>query len=87
MQPSHADLITRLARIEGQVGALRRALLSGDVDCVKTLTQTKAASSGLKRFAEAFARMHARDCIDGPAKNARMARELDTIIVSAFTLS
>ena len=86
-EPSH-DLITRLSRIEGQVAALKRSLANdADVDCAQTLFQVKAATNGLKRFAEAFARAHAQRCVAHQTGRTRLAQELDTIINSAFTLS
>lgn len=88
MNTSQKDLCNRLSRIEGQVAALRRALESGAAtDCERILIQTKAASSGIKRFAEAFSRTYARECIAKDAGKQRFSRELDSIISSAFSLS
>ena len=88
MHTERKELAARLARVEGQVAALKRSLeSSADLDCTKTLTQLKAASSGLKRFGEAFARAHAKDCLLGEKSPARVSRDLDTIITSAFNLS
>ena len=82
------ELIVRLARIEGQVAALKRSLESeADTDCASTLVQIKAASSGLKRSAELVAREHAHRCISGKMGRGRFSREIDAIINSAFSLS
>lgn len=88
MTTTHHDLITRLARIEGQVAALKRTLESDvDTDCAKTLIQVKAATNGLKRFAEAFSQEHARRCVGKKMNRKQFADEIDSIITSAFTLS
>lgn len=88
MNPTTHDLATRLARVEGQIAALRRTLETGaDTDCVKTLTQVKAASAGLKRFAEALSRSYAKRCVAEKKSPGAFARDLDTIISSAYSLS
>lgn len=81
------ELSARLARIEGQVAALRRSLESDSVDCSKTLTQAKAASQALKRFTEEFAREYARNCIAANRGAKGFAKELDEIISAAYSLS
>ncbi len=82
------SLIVRLSRIEGQVAALKRSLAAdAPADCAQTLFQVKAATNGLKRFAEAFSREHARRCVSKKTGRDCLADELDTIINSAFTLS
>ena len=83
------ELITRLSRIEGQIGALKRALATEEaVDCAETLYQIKAATNGLKRVAEQVARTYATTCVVQKKKDPqKVAEELETIIHSAFTLS
>ena len=84
------DLIARLSRVEGQIQALKRSLASGaaEADCTKTLYQVKAANNALKRFGEAFTRAYATQCLatEG-ANNKRLARRIDDIVSSAFSLS
>lgn len=88
MTTNRKDLVTRLARIEGQVAALKRTLESGsDADCTKTLIQVKAAAQGLKRFAEAFAREYAQRCVAERRGSKNLSVEVDTIISTAFSLS
>ncbi len=88
MTTSKTDLINRLSRIEGQVGALKRALETNEnADCARILIQVKAASAGLKRFAEAFSRAYAKRCVVEQKDSARFATELDTIISSVYSLS
>ena len=82
------NLIVRLSRIEGQVAALKRSLeTDAAIDCAQTLFQVKAATNGLKRFAEEFSRERARQCIREKTSRNGLARDLDTIINSAFSLS
>ncbi len=85
---SHDALIHRLSRIEGQVRALKMLLANEtEVDCAQTLFQVKAATNGLKRFAEAFAGQYVDRCLAQKKPTAHLARELETIINTAFTLS
>lgn len=88
--PTPTDLIVRLNRIEGQVQALKAALLergTTDADCTQTLYQVKAAANALKRFGEAFTREYARHCLAENMGRARLAHHIDGIISSAFALS
>ena len=86
--PTTRDLIARLSRIEGQIGALKRSLnATTAVDCAETLYQVKAATNGLKRFGEAFSRAYAKRCLSEKMSATRLSHELDTIINSAFILS
>lgn len=88
MHTSNKELINRLSRIEGQVSALKRSLApNAPADCARTIIQVKTATNGLKRFAEAFSRSYAKQCITEKKSRTRFADELDTIISSAFTLS
>lgn len=85
---AHDALVHRLSRIEGQVHALKRHLLEGaELDCTETLLQVKAATNGLKRFAEALARNHLDRCVAEKKQSAALAQELDGIVRSVFTLS
>lgn len=88
MQSTSRDLIIRLNRIEGQISALRREVESGTAeDCEKTLYQLKAAINGLKRFGEAFAREYAQRCLTQTTKKSLLAKDVDRIISTAFSLS
>lgn len=82
------DLVQRLNRIEGQIGALKRSLEKTDTsDCTQTLFQLKAATNGLKRFGEAFAREYASRCLKAGKSKVELSKDLDQIISTAFTLS
>ena len=88
MKTTKHELVTRLARIEGQVTALKRSLESdADLDCGQTLIQVKAATNALKRFAEAFSQEYAHRCVSEKIDRKELESELNTIITSAFTLS
>ncbi len=85
---STRDLVLRLNRIEGQIGALKRSLEKLDTsDCTQTLFQLKAATNGLKRFGEAFAREYAARCVREKKGAAQLTKDIDRIISTAFTLS
>jgi len=87
MNTQQKELYNRLSRIEGQVSALKRMIEAHDTsDCTKILMQTKAATSGLKRFAEAFSKVYAAQCLTKNTKDS-LASELDTIISTAYSLS
>ncbi len=82
------ELVQRLNRVEGQIAALKRSLEAGSVeDCTQTLYQLKAATNGLKRFGEAFAREYAHQCVREGKSQAQMAKSIDQIISTAFTLA
>ena len=81
-------LVHRLARIEGQVRALKESLETNrELDCAHTLLQVKAATNGLKRFAEALAREHLDRCVHEKTSSTQLAREVEDIIRTAFTLA
>ncbi len=85
---SHDALIHRLSRIEGQVRALKMLLTNEtEVDCAQTLFQVKAATNGLKRFAEALAGDYVDRCVAKKKPSAQLSRELEEIINTVFTLS
>ncbi len=82
------ELVQRLNRIEGQIAALKRTLEAEETqDCTQTLYQLKAATNGLKRFGEAFAREYASTCIRQGKSHAQLSKNLDQIISTAFTLA
>lgn len=82
------ELVQRLNRIEGQIGALRRSIeVENTEDCTQTLYQLKAATNGLKRFGEAFAREYAQACVREGKSKAHLEKSLDQIISTAFTLA
>ncbi len=82
------ELVLRLNRIEGQIGALKRGLeMGGANDCEQTLIQLKAATNALKRFGEVFAREYVKQCITEKKSGTKLANDIDKIITTAFTLS
>lgn len=82
------ELVQRLNRVEGQVAALKRSLEEGSVEeCTQTLYQLKAATNGLKRFGEAFAREYALKCVREGKSQAQLIKNIDQIISTAFTLA
>ncbi len=55
-------LLTRLARIEGQVGGLRR-MIENDRYCVDVLTQVSAVRSALKKVGLKVLDGHVKGCV------------------------
>lgn len=71
------DIIKRLHMVEGQLKAIERML--GEGDCLATLTQFKAARSGLERAFALFLEANLRRCV-GLEKLPPQARaELENI--------
>ena len=61
---SHYDkaLVTRLASIQGQVGAIRRMLLEGR-DCEDLLLQLSAVESSINKIAKTILKDHLNKCV------------------------
>ena len=56
-------LIHRLNRAQGQIGALKRTIESGqDADCKEFIAQVKAARSALQGVSEEFIAHHIHTC-------------------------
>jgi DNA-binding FrmR family transcriptional regulator len=67
------QLLTRLRRIEGQVGGIER-MVEDDRYCIEVLTQISAVQAALDKVALGLLDDHARHCVaSGPAakKEAR----------------
>jgi CsoR family transcriptional regulator, copper-sensing transcriptional repressor len=58
------ELLRRLARIEGQVGGLRR-MVEDDRYCIDVLTQIHAVQAALDSVALGLLDDHARNCVAG----------------------
>ncbi len=58
------DLLKRLARVEGQVGGVRR-MVEDDRYCIDVLTQISAAQAALDKVALGLLDDHARHCVIG----------------------
>jgi DNA-binding FrmR family transcriptional regulator len=63
-QASVATIDRRLARVEGQIGGLRRMLKEGSY-CVDILTQLAAVRSALDQIGAEMASAHVQSCIVG----------------------
>jgi DNA-binding FrmR family transcriptional regulator len=65
MKPENKKLIDRrLARLEGQIGGLRR-MVEEDRYCIDILTQLAAARSALDQLGAQLAASHVQTCILG----------------------
>ena len=62
----NSSIDRRLARIEGQIGGLRRMIQQGEY-CVDVLTQIAAVRSALNQVSAQIATGHVRGCIVGHA--------------------
>jgi DNA-binding FrmR family transcriptional regulator len=61
---SKDDLLTRLARVEGQVGGLKR-MVEEERYCIDVLTQIEAAQAALNKIALGLVDDHVRNCMRG----------------------
>ncbi len=61
---SKDQLLTRLARVEGQVGGVKR-MIEEDRYCIDVLTQIEAAQAALNKIALGLVDDHVRHCMRG----------------------
>jgi DNA-binding FrmR family transcriptional regulator len=61
---SKQQLLTRLARVEGQVGGVKR-MVEEDRYCIDVLTQIEAAQAALNKIALGLVDDHVRNCMRG----------------------
>ncbi len=82
--PERADLLRRLARIEGQVRGLAR-MVAADTYCIDTLTQVSATTSALRAVALDLLGEHMSTClldaarVGGPEEAAKVKEASDAI--------
>jgi DNA-binding FrmR family transcriptional regulator len=63
------ELLGRLARVEGQVGGVRR-MVEDDRYCIDVLTQIAAVQAALDKIALGLLDGHARVCMQGKGDQA-----------------
>jgi CsoR family transcriptional regulator, copper-sensing transcriptional repressor len=68
------SVITRLKRIEGQVGGLRR-MVEEDRYCVDLLTQINAVRAALHKVEEQVLRDHVSHCVAGAFTSGDMVEQ------------
>ncbi len=61
---SKEDLLKRLARVEGQVGGVKR-MVEEERYCIDVLTQIEAAQAALNKVALGLVDDHVRHCMRG----------------------
>ena len=61
---SKDQLLTRLARVEGQVGGVER-MVEDERYCIDVLTQIEAAQAALNKIALGLVDDHVRNCMRG----------------------
>jgi CsoR family transcriptional regulator, copper-sensing transcriptional repressor len=67
------ELLTRLRRIEGQVGGIQR-MVEDERYCIDVLTQISAAQAALDKVALELLDDHAKSCVMGASPAQRPAR-------------
>ena len=73
---SKEDLLTRLARAEGQVRGVRR-MVEEDRYCIDILTQIEAAQAALNKIALGLVDEHVRSCMrQGKGATEKQVQEL-----------
>ncbi len=70
----HADELTRLNRIRGQIAGIRRMIEKGR-DSMDILIQLKAARAAIKRIETRILRRHMRNCLDAAFGDSREEAE------------
>lgn len=65
---NHKNILSRLTRIEGQIGGIRKMVESGR-DCEEIIIQLSAVSSAVTNTAKLFLQDHIKNCVvDGIAR-------------------
>jgi DNA-binding FrmR family transcriptional regulator len=72
---SKDQLLTRLARVEGQVGGVKR-MVEEERYCIDVLTQIEAAQAALNKIALGLVDDHVRHCLKDPGRGDKHADEL-----------
>lgn len=80
------DLVNRLNRIQGQIEALKKNVISSESDCMKTMQLLKAANNALKKFGEAYVSKHLEQCIRTKGNVNEIEDDLRNVISSSFFL-
>ena len=81
-----ADIIRRLARIEGHVGGVKR-MVEGDKDCPAILLQIAAVRAALGKVSQIILEDHIETCVVKAVKEGKEAeavRELKEAIARFF---
>ncbi|MBE7413076.1 MAG: metal-sensitive transcriptional regulator [Leptospiraceae bacterium] len=78
-------LINRLSRIEGQIAAIKRDLMTEKKDCEKTLHLLKAANHAMKKFGEAYISHHIDVCIRSGSNKKEVENDIRKAITAAFS--
>ena len=80
---ANRKLQTRLKRIEGQVGGLRR-MLEEDADCVDVMLQLSAVQGALGKVGQLLLDGHMRTCVAEAVESgspAQRRKKLDELMV------
>ena len=81
------DLINRLSRVQGQIEAIKKNIVSGDdKDCLKTMQLLKAVNNAIKKFGEAYVTHHFDECLTTKTPKQNIEKEIKDIINATFTL-
>jgi DNA-binding FrmR family transcriptional regulator len=72
---SKNELLTRLARVEGQVRGIA-GMVDDDRYCIEIVTQINAARAALDKIALGLLDDHVRHCLSGGSSGSEQADEL-----------
>jgi CsoR family transcriptional regulator, copper-sensing transcriptional repressor len=75
-EASKEELLSRLARIKGQVGGVER-MIEDDRYCIDVLTQISAIQAALDRVALGLLDGHARTCVIGAETGVQEERTVE----------
>jgi DNA-binding FrmR family transcriptional regulator len=77
LKPRHKDCLSRLSRIQGQVGGIAR-MIEEERYCVDILNQMRAIKAALNRVETEILKDHADHCVAEAIKsgNAKKQREI-----------
>jgi DNA-binding FrmR family transcriptional regulator len=85
--PSHdPKLLSRLARIQGQVGGVAR-MIERDRYCIDVLTQIQAIKAALRKVEDELLKSHSNHCVAHAIKsgNVKEARQKFEELVELFS--
>ncbi|HEY6433989.1 MAG TPA: metal-sensitive transcriptional regulator [Acetobacteraceae bacterium] len=77
-EETKASVVSRLKRIEGQVGGLQR-MVADDRYCVDMLTQIAAVRSALQKVEEQILRDHVSHCVAGAFASGNLVEQQQKI--------
>jgi DNA-binding FrmR family transcriptional regulator len=84
-EPAKSAVVSRLRRIEGQVGGVLR-MVDEDRYCVEVLTQIRAVSAALHKVEEQILRDHLSHCVADAFSSGDLNEQRDKVDELVATL-